>query len=254
MTAEIMGKVAFLKALQREYQYRLGTLRKSHVFYRKPYFLALQLPEETPIPCHCDACQTRLRELSQETKSPTDENEIAIKSKAKDLRAALNRAVAYPRYSALTFPFIWGPYTAVELLEIRANLIVQENSFRKMAMSEHNIILNAFLNAAVLRVAKPRYKFRNVMREVLDKNKSFSLPIDYRMAQPFDRIDASGSKSMEFSETTSLEDMGQPGTSERTERWANCFFYQRPGKQHITLMRDLTDPVGFAYKSSFDKL
>jgi hypothetical protein len=265
MTAEIIGKVAFLKALQREYQFALGTLIKRQVFYRKPYFLTLQLPLYTKAPCTCEECKTRIKALSEQTyldsKAP----------KQRDLRAVLNVAVGYPRYNALTFPLIWGPYTAVELLEIRANLIVQENSFRDMALKEHTTVLNAFLNAAVLRVAKPKYKVRNLWRKLVQKNESFALPIDYRMAQPFDSIDASGSKSMEFDQTHPLEDAGNPFSSmqypsKETEflgisdparssnHRANFFFYQQSGKRHITLMRDLTEHRNFAYKSTFDKL
>jgi hypothetical protein len=278
MSAEIFGKVAFLKALQREYQYRLGHLFEEEIFYRTPYFLALQLPLEDPtikIPCRCTVCDARLLALSQELKQQKGDHQ-ACPIQPRDLRAALNDAVGYPRYNALTFPLIWGPYTGVELMEIRANLIVQENSFREMSLPEHKTLFKAFLNSAVLCVAKPKYEARNRSRDVVGRNESFQLPIDYRMAQPFDGIDTSGSKSLEYDETQFLEDTGSGGSARRAssdpetetatniggnvmtfaqrKHRANFFFYQRKGKECITLMRDLTDPLGFAYNSRFVEL
>ena len=253
MTAEILGKVALLKALQREYQFRLGDVWNRRIFYRTSYFLALQLPIGTSIPCECKSCRDRLIELSQE---PEKEGETIVhKGTQRDLRGALNRCLGHPRYNALTFPLIWGPYTGVELMEIRANLIVQENSFRKMDLSEHRAIHEAFLNAAVLGVGKPGNRISKSCRQILElEDNSFCLPIHYRMAQPFASIDASGNKSLEFEPNRFLEDMGRPSTVLRSTEVTNLFHFHQHSGRCLTLLKDITDPLDFAYKSNFDKL
>jgi len=175
----------------------------------------------------------------------------------KDIRQTLNNKLNSPHmYNALTFPLVWGPYTGVELLEIRAHLIVQFNSFKDLPGVEQKNIFEAFLDGVILQVVKVRESITlcETGYQQVSSGPSISIPIEYRMAQLFDTIDASGSKSLPFIPSDYLESKGLDGTSSEGRHNANLRFYQRPGSLCMTQLRHLTEPLNFAYKRGFDRL
>jgi hypothetical protein len=107
LTGEVLAKVAWLKALQREYRYRISRSTWStrpEVYKRDQYYLLV-----SP-----DARETFNRETDV---SPDIYKKRKIEQKA---------------YYPPTFPLVWGPYTAVELFELRTWLISRERALRKM--------------------------------------------------------------------------------------------------------------------------
>lgn len=157
LTGEVAGKVTYLKALQREYQLRIGQkIDRGEIFYRRPYYLAFEDPNAIP--------------------------------KVPSLRKELNDHAEKMLYNEKSLPLLWGPYTGIELLEMRSWLIGREllvrgiENIKDMAISYRHA-LNAFVATIIYDRENPpcarRVKF----------------PIHYRVGQLFDEIDQSGSKA-----------------------------------------------------------
>jgi hypothetical protein len=155
LTGEVIAKVAWLKALQREYRYRLARSRslwafvtRKQVYRRDQYFLLLN---------------EKLRdELNALTSCHSSRRE--------------DQTAFHPH----TFPLVWGPYVAVELFELRSWLITREIALRSLdTLAAERRLFQCLLQAPVVRY---------------DKRGDVKCKVHYRVAQPFDELDKPGSK------------------------------------------------------------
>jgi hypothetical protein len=152
MTAEVMAKVAFLKALQNEYRWRIGHsvfFPKAEIFHRRQYFLLLD------------------KDLRGKLGKATDAEHLTRNQKK------------LAHYSPAC-PLVWGPYTAVELFELRSWLITKERPLRNFTgLEAEQLFIVAMLQADIAEISLEGTEVR---------------PIHHRVAQAFDELDIPGSK------------------------------------------------------------
>jgi hypothetical protein len=131
-TAEVSGKVAWLKAMQQEYEYRI-----SKVGFRLPF------SRRSPHMWHRSNYKSQVYKRGQY---------FLIMD---NIRVELNERLHEHLHYVPSSPLIWGPYTAIELIEIRAWLIFKELPLRDThnLEDEHRFIL-ALLAAKVAKAAK----------------------------------------------------------------------------------------------------
>ena len=174
MTAEVVAKVALLKALQNEYRYRIGGSSfgiPGEVFFRDQYFLLLD-----------DDLRDKLGYATDPRNSQRDARQRA--------------------HYAVTCPLVWGPYTAVELFDLRSWLITKELPMRGFpGLEGEHLFVVAMLKADVAQICPDNLPDR-VIR-----------PLHHRVAQAFDELDVPGSKmNHPWDEEFEWEDLAQGKT------------------------------------------
>jgi hypothetical protein len=158
LTAEVVAKVALLKAVQNEHRYRHGRAAfflPREVFIRKQYFLILN---------------PGLRQLLNEDTDTRPEQEQVDYPRQKNQQA----------FNPASFPLIWGPYSPVELFELRSWLIsrYQAVAALKKSLPAETRVIEAMLKAKI----------------AFSSRKGIDYPLHYRVAQLFDELDIPGSK------------------------------------------------------------
>lgn len=197
LTAEVIGKVAFLKALQQEYEYRLGRVGRvpqpKEIYSRKQYYLLVD-----------------------------------------DIRNEMNkRAHEYLHYPAAS-PLIWGPYTALELIEMRSWLIFKEVPIRPMeTLSDEHAFIVCLLEADVAETALP------------EEPNPYLCAQHRRVAQAFDEIGPNSKTLKKWHNKFKWEDMiDKP-----------CEYGYFRFKLIDKKLKSLPDTPGFAYDTkAFNKL
>ena len=198
MTAEVVAKVALLKALQNEYRHRIGRSKlgvPGEIFFRDQYFLLL--PED----------------LRDQLGAATD---------ALHARRDAKKLAHYPP----ACPLVWGPYTAVELFELRSWLITKERPLRNFeGLEGEHLFIVAMLDADVAEICSETDPQR------------VARPLHHRVAQAFDELDVPGSKmNHAWSPNFEWEDLAKDPLMLST-------FKRRGHKLH-----NLPKAPGFAYR------
>ena len=149
LAAEVVAKVALLKSYQREYTRRIGNaklFRKSReIVSRKQYYVLIEGPA-----------------VRNDDKARNVED-IGIDNRGHEFRTKLFPDLKEPTHVC---PLIYGPYTEIELLELRSWLIFKERPLREMKLkfsllgegesslrNQHDFLVG-MLNGEVLRLLK----------------------------------------------------------------------------------------------------
>ncbi len=153
LTAEVMAKVTYLKALQREYSRRIartGILGiPDEIVSREKYYLVAE----------------------KQQKASTSSN-------SGDAGQRLRNAIFPNIHSSVhMWPLLYGPYTAIELIELRSWLIFKERPLRDMPfLGDQLSFIHAVLNSWVYAKCKG------------SEGRDVGIPIHYRVAQAFDDV------------------------------------------------------------------